>query len=257
MTFVRYLTKGEHSITFAHGDGTFVLDSMLVRRHEDVNEIAILKDSDRTNESTKSFLAVAPYDGFYNMTTTVSAGFEIDGAEAYTDGDSTIYLRKGLNYIDFKSTENVECTIRVTDKQNFNIEISAEDMILNDGTTFVDGHIENISCNGGSASFKVNAPEGGNYRMTIAYSNNDEGGVHSYNVDLVERFVTVDVNGVKQNVWCRNTYSWSTVKTATMNMELHEGENIITFTNDGSVKFNNRDSYAPYIFSVTVNEICN
>jgi hypothetical protein len=256
MTFIRYLTKGEHSITFAHGDGTFVLDSMLVRRHEDINEITLLKDSDRTNEYTKSFLAIAPYDGFYNIVTNVSASFKIDGASAYTDGDSIVYLRKGLNYIDFESSMPVNCTVKVTDQKNYNITVSADDMTLSDGATLVDGHIENISCNGGVASFKVNVPKSGNYRMTISYSNNDEGGVHSYNVDLIERFVTVDVNGTKQNVWCRNTYSWNTVKTATMNITLNEGENTITFTNDGSVKFNNKDTFAPYIFSVTVNEIC-
>ena len=257
MTFVRYLTKGEHSISFAHGDGTFVLDSMLVRRHEDIDEIALLKDSDRTNENTKSFLAVAPYDGFYEMTANVSADFKIDGASAYTDGNSVVYLRKGLNYIDFESAESVECTVKVTDETNYNVSISADNITLSDGATLVDDHIENISCNGGSASFKVNALKSGNYRFTVAYSNNDEGGVHSYNVDLIERYITVDVNGEAQNLWCRNTYSWDTVKTVTMNIRLNEGENIITFTNDGSVKFNNRDSFAPYIFSVTVNDICN
>lgn len=256
MTFIRYLTKGEHSITFAHGDGTFVLDSMLIRRHEDINEITLLHDSDRTDQNTKSFLAVAPYNGFYEMTTNVSADFKIDGAGAYTDGNCVVYLRKGLNYIDFESTENVKCTVKVTDKKNYNISISADNMILSDGAKFINDHIENISCNGGSASFKVNVPKEGNYRMTISYSNNDEGGVHSYNVDLIERFITVDVNGTKQNVWCRNTYSWDTVKTVTMNITLKDGENTIIFTNDGSVKFNNRDSYAPYIFSVTVNDIC-
>ena len=257
MTFVRYLTKGKHSLTLAHGDGTFVVDSLLVKRHEEIDSIALLMDSDRTNESIKSFLAVAPYDGFYEMTTNVSADFYVDGAFAHTDGNSVVYLRKGLNYIDFESTESVECTIRVTDKTNYNVSIPSNEMTLTDGATLVNDHIENISCNGGVASFKVNASKSGSYRLTVAYSNNDEGGVHSYNVDLIERYITVDVNGTKQNLWCRNTYSWDTVKTVTMNIELNEGENIITFTNDGSVKFNNRDSYAPYIFSVTVNELCN
>jgi hypothetical protein len=191
------------------------------------------------------------------MTTSVSADFKVDGAEAYTNGVCVVYLRKGLNYIDFASAEPVECTINVTDKQNFNIEISAENMTLTDGATFVDDHIENISCNGGSASFKINAPKSGSYRLTVSYSNNDEGGVHSYNVDLIERYITIDVNDTKQNLWCRNTYSWDTVKTATLNIELTEGENTITFTNDGTIKFKNRDSFAPYIFSVTVNELYN
>ncbi len=257
MTFVRYLEKGEHTIRFAHGDGTFVLDSMLVRRHEETDEITLIPDSDRTNDTTQSFLAVAPYDGFYNMVTGKAMSFKVDGAEAYTDGNATVYLRKGLNYIDFETSEPVECTVSVTDSVNYSINISAEEMTLADTATLVDDHIENISCNGGSASFKVNAEKAGSYRLTVSYSNNDEGGVHSYNVDLIERYITVDVNGESQNLWCRNTYSWDTVKTATMNVELQEGENVITFTNDGSVKFNNRDSYAPYIFSVSVNELCN
>ncbi len=256
MTFVRYLKKGEHSLTLSHGDGTFVVDSLLVRGHEDINEITLLKDSDRTNSTTQSFLAVAPFDGFYNMTTDVATNFKVDGASAYTDGNCTVYLRKGLNYIDFEATENLKCTIKITDNTNYNVTVSADKMTLTDGAALVNDHIENISCVNGSATFKVDAPETGNYRLTVAYSNNDEGGVHSYNVDLIERYITVDVNGESQNIWCRNTYSWDTVKTTTMNIQLNEGENTITFTNDGSVKFNNRDSYAPYIFSVTVNDLC-
>ena len=257
MTFVRYLTKGEHSLTLEHGEGTFVVDSLLVRGHEEIDEITLLADSDRTNDTVQSFLAVAPYDGFYNMITDISTGFTVDGATAYTDGDCVVYLRKGLNYIDFNSTKPVECTVKVTDKKNNNIFISADEMTLSNDAILVDDHIENISCNGGSASFKVNVSEDDIYRLTVAYSNNDEGGVHSYNVDLIERYITVDVNGKTENLWCRNTYSWDTVKTVTMNIELNKGENIITFTNDGSVKFNDRDSYAPYIFSVSVNDLCN
>ncbi len=256
MTFVRYLQKGEHTLTLEHGNGTFVVDSLLVRGHEEIDELTLLADSDRTNDTTQSFLAVVPFDGFYNMVTDIATNFKVDGASAYTDGNCTVYLRKGLNYIDFEATKPVDCTVKVTDKTNYSITVSADQMTLADGATLNLEHIENISCVNGSASFKVNAPKTGNYRLTVAYSNNDEGGVHSYNVDLIERYITVDVNGTKENLWCRNTYSWDTVKTTTMNISLTEGENTITFTNDGSVKFNDRDSYAPYIFSVSVNDLC-
>ncbi len=256
MTFVRYLTKGTHTLTLAHGDGTFVVDSMLLRRHDFDTEVTLLSDSDRTNNTTKSFLAIARADGFYEMSTDFAGEFAIDGANAYTDGSAVVYLRKGLNYIDFKSADEVQCTIIETDKTNFNVNISANEMTLTNGATLVDGHIENVSSNGGTATFKINAEKAGNYRMTVSYSNNDEGGVHSYNVDLIERYITVDVNGKVQNLWCRNTYSWDTIKTVTVNIELNAGENIITFTNDGSVKFNNRDTYIPYIFNVSVNNIC-
>lgn len=256
LTLVRYLKTGEHSLTLTHGKGTFVVDSMLVRRHEDINEITLLPDSDRTDENTRSFLAIAPYDGFYELNTSASADFKIDGAAAYTDGKSTVYLRKGLNYIDFASSEPIDCAVTLTESKNFSVNVTAEEMTISGGAEINESHIENISSLGGEARFTVTAPEKGNYRMTVFYSNNDEGGVHSYNVDLIERYITVSVNGKTEKLWCRNTYSWDTVKTVTMNIELEEGENTIIFANDGSVKFNGKDTYAPYIFSVSVNGIC-
>ena len=127
-------------------------------------------------------------------------------------------------------------------------------MTLSETAFFIDGYIDGISCEGGKATIKINVPESGNYRMTVSYSNNDEGGVHSYNVDLIERYITVNNT---DKLWCRNTYSWDTVKTATINLELEEGENVITLTNDGSVIFNNTPSYAPHIYNVTVNKAVN
>lgn len=252
MTFKRYLEKGSHSITLAHKNGTFVVDSMLVEKHNNINEITVLYDSDRTNPDNKSFLAVAPFDGFYEIK-SVAAEIAVDGADAYTDGDSVVYLRRGLNYIDIKTNKNTDCIITVSENKGFCNTVDAEEMTLSGSAFLSDGFIDGISCESGKASFKVVVPESGNYRMTVAYSNNDEGGVHSYNVDLIERYITV--NNIEK-LWCRNTYSWDTVKTATMNIYLHEGENEIIFSNDGSFRFNNRLSYAPHIYSVTICDIC-
>ncbi len=255
ITLVRYLEKGSHAIKLAHKNGTFVVDSMLVEKHCDDTEITVLYDGDRTTDRNKSFLAVAPFDGFYEMKSK-AGDFAIDGANAYTDGDSTVYLRRGLNYIDIKTQEATQCIISLTDKKGFSETVNADEITLS-GTAFLDdGYIDGISCDGGNAELTVNVPEKGNYRMTVAYSNNDEGGVHSYNVDLIERFITVQNGEKMQTLWCRNTYSWDTVKTVTMNIHLTEGENIILLSNDGSVKFNNRVSYAPHIYSVTISDIC-
>lgn len=256
MTLVRYLEQGSHTITLAHKNGTFVVDSMLVSMHEDETEITVLSDGDRTTAANKSFLAIAPADGFYEMNIGVSADFEIDGAKAHSDGSSLVYLRKGLNYIDVKTAENIECKINISEKAGTSVAVSADEMALSDGAVLAGGYIDGISSEGGKAEFKVTVPESGSYRMTVAYANNDEGGVHSYNVDLIERYITVDAGGETQTLWCRNTYSWDTVKTATLNLELEAGENTIVFSNDGSVKFNNTASYAPHIYSVTVNAIC-
>ena len=78
--------------------------------------------------------------------------------------------------------------------------------------------------------------------------------MHSYNVDLVEDFITISVNGVKsENLYCRNTYSHDTYTTVTTNISLEKGENILTFSNDGANKFNNGTTFAPDIATVTVN----
>lgn len=254
-TVLRYFEKGSHTINLAHKKGTFVVDSMLVEKHNDSNRITVLNDGDRTSTDNKSFLAIAPDDGFYEIT-SVEADFEIDGASAHTDGCSIIYLRKGLNYIDIKTDKQTDCLINKTEETGFFVKIDADEMTLSDSAFLSDGYIDGISCENGNCSFKVYVPESGNCRMTVSYSNNDEGGVHSYNVDLIERYITVKYGDESKTLWCRNTYSWDTVKTATLNIELNEGENEIILTNDGSVKFNGQPSYAPHIYSVTVNDIC-
>ncbi len=255
MTLARYLEKGSHTVTLAHGDGTFVVDSMIVKLHENIESISLISDEDRTDDNTQSYLAGAPYDGFYLMTTDTAAAFEVDGALGITDGETLVYLRRGFNYIDFNVSSPIDCKISTTDESGFSQSVSPESLALSDGAVLTNGHIEGISSLGGKAEFTVTVPKAGDYRLTLAYANNDEGGVHSYNVDLIERYVTVESVGKTQTLWCRNTYSWDTVKTVTMNIALDAGENTVTFTNDGSVSFNSTVSYAPHIYSVTVNAV--
>ena len=252
LTLIRYLEKGSHTMTLAHKEGTFVLDSLLVSPYEETTLITVIPDTDRSVNGKSSFLAVAPEDGFYSMNIGKNADFTVDSSSGKAEnGKAIVYLRRGLNYIDISDAEIEKCEIRVSDKSGFSASVSAEDMILSDGAALKNGYVDGISSDGGSASFTVTAPESGSYRMTVSYSNNLEGGVHSYNVDLIESYITVSDAG---NLWCRNTYSWDTCKTATINLELTEGENVIVLSNDGSVTFNNTPSHSPRIYGVTVNK---
>ena len=117
------------------------------------------------------------------------------------------------------------------------------------GNTFVDS-ISNLV---GKAEFIIDAPEKGDYRVTLTYANNAEGGVHSYNVDLIERYATFTVNGESQDVYCRNTFSRYNFKTVTFTLSLEKGENAVSITNSGSYLFNGMTAYAPQIASLTVN----
>ena len=252
------LTKGTHYLTFTHNTGTYVLDSILVRRTEDANKVYSEKDDDREC----AYLVIAETDGYYLVKTGKNINLTVDGAKTVTDanGEVVVYLRRGLNYVDL--SENTVFEVLTTDKTGNSITLLTKDAALSDSAEiqynasadkyFVTG----ISSDGGSANYNITAPADGIYKMTICYSNNRENGVHSYNVDLVEDYITISVNGEKtENLYCRNTYSWNTYTTVTTNIELSAGENVITLSNDGTNKFNDNITYAPNIAEITVNSV--
>lgn len=255
-TVETYLKKGTHSVTFSHKQGTFVLDSMLVKPVDTDKNIALIPDADRSINGVTSYLAIAPHDGFYDLITAANTEFAIDGAKGNTEsGKATVYLRRGLNYVDI-SVKNAPLNISVSEKAGFSSGFNAEDLALSGGAVLNEnGYIESIAANAGSASFTVNAPEKGSYRVTLTYANNLEGGYHAYNVDLIESFVTVTAKNSTENIWCRNTYSWDTYKTVTFNLELEEGENTITLSNNGEYDFNGSVPVSPRIKNITVNKV--
>ena len=259
------LTAGEHTISFKHDTGTIVLDSLLVTTEDGHSNIAVLKDSDRTNETIKSYLAVAPCDGYYDvyMGSGISRAY-VNNQEFAVSDENVVYLVRGLNYIDVESAdEPEEFHISPSENAGETVSIYAENAVLSDGASIAENsvvgdnfkYLYDISSSGGKAEFNVNVSKAGTYALTLLYANNDEGGVHAYNIDLIERYVTVTAGDKSQDVYCRNTYSWDTYKTVTCYVDLNVGDNTITFTNSGNNKFNNQDTYIPYIASFTINEI--
>ncbi len=244
-----YLEKGKHTLEFTNNEGTYVIDSVLVSKTEEKEEICLIPDGDRTKDGTVSFLAVAPYDGYYRIETDAES-FEVNDNKA--EKGEYVYLPRGLNFIDLEKGEKLKIT--KTDLGNECV-VPAKDIILSDGALLTDGFIHNISSLSGKGEFIVNAEKSGVYYLTFTYSNNDENGVHSYNVDLVERYVTVSVNGEKYDLYCRNTYSWETYKTVSLAVNLTEGENIITLTNSGLRNFNGGETFIPHIKEISINSL--
>lgn len=249
-TITKNLTMGIHTIEFYHLDGTFVLDSMLVSRHETTSEIPVLPDGDNR------YYAVAPEDGYYEILTDYSGEISVDGAIGNVQRGDIIYLRRGLNETiyggDFSlfkvSAKAFTKTVKAED-----ITLSGKAELLTDkyGVTYID----NISNLGGKAEFSVNVPKSGDYRVTLLYANNSEGGVHDYNVDLIERYATVTVGDESKDVFTRNTYSKYTYKTMTFNLTLKEGDNTITITNSGNYIFHDMEAFAPQIAEITINAL--
>lgn len=261
MTMTYELTAGEHTITFKHCKGTITLDSMLISTAVD-EEISVLYDEDKSNEALQSYLVVAPFDSYYTVNAAENAEADVNGSRVSLSEDGiTLYLMRGLNYINVLSEYPNGITVETSQKAGEIISLTP-DMARLSGTAFIKEnehwgteYIDGISCNSGKAAFTFDVKEEGTYALTFLYSNNDEGGKHDYNVDLIERYVTVTANGKAQDVYCRNTYSWDTFKTVTCYVSLEEGQNVIELTNSGNNKFDNQDTYAPQISLITVNEI--
>ncbi len=255
------LAAGEYTVTLTHDNGTYVLDSLLVRKYEK-STVSVLTDSDKTDENNTYFLAVAPDDGYYDIVTSPNALLDIDGAPAQSgqDGTATVYMRRGLNYVGVSHAgATLQAALResnypyciVLNPQSARLSGSAA--VSSNSAAGVD-YISGISGSSGSASYNFTVQESGVYKMTLLYSANREQGVHDYNIDLVEDYITLSVNGDESEIYCRNTCSNDNFTTVTVNIELNEGENTVLLYNDGSNKFNGTETYAPNISDITINK---
>lgn len=264
------LTEGKHTVEMTYADGTFVVDSVLLSPKTE-KQVYVFADPDYSDDEKTAFLAVAENDGYYELTGTPDTAFNVFDAEGKTDseGKATVYLRRGLNAIAFDGkiesafslsySENGTgvCSIKKTEK---NVEpvavVKPADFSLSGGAKIESSedneYLSGISSSSGGASFTVNAPESGKYFVTIEYANNDEGGYHDYNVDLIERYATLTSGTESQDVWCRNTYCWDTYKTVTATVELKKGENTLALSNSGKTKFNGEKTEIPRIASISI-----
>jgi hypothetical protein len=217
-----------------------------------------LKNID-TNEN--SYSVIVANDGYYTFATdkTVSTAI-INGYEKQLE-NGTVYLHRGYNKVNFEGNVLLNEVKECSNKSPL-LVITPGDVNIFNGATLEDDDFTSTgkrigwisSENGGYCSFNVTTPTSGYYSLTIEYANNEEGGFHDYNVDLIERYIAISINGEKQgNYFFRSTYSWQNYKTTTVVVYLNEGDNKITFTNDGSYSFNNRITYAPNIGKITVN----
>lgn len=255
------LKAGEHKLIVAHKKGTVVLDSLLVTYNGAGDEISVLNDNKRTDDSTNSFLVVVKNDGYYNVKSSEKAQAFVNDYEFTLDNGSIIYFMRGLNFIDVKDKNITSLSVSKCEKDIKNITVNASDFALSNGAKLGVNknmnvkYLDSISSKSGKAKASVKAQKSGIYALTFTYSNNAEGGHHAYNVDLIEQYATLDVNGKKQDVWCRNTYSFDTFKTVTAYVYLKQGENEITLSNSGKTRFDSQTSFAPKISSVSVNKL--
>lgn len=266
VTITADLKKGKNTIYVnVLNDAVLTLDFVDVSPFDDTNPdvyFAPLK-SRNADKNENAWSVVVPYDTTYqiilsNSTTKITVN---DFDKTSDSNTASVFLHRGYNKVVLDDNTTIEyiglyskvftlSTISPADMKVFNGATIEDDVSTSSGKRI--GWI--ASDKGSYATFNVNVKDAGYYNLTIEYANNEEGGFHAYNVDLIERYITFTVNGENRgNHFFRSTYSWEHYKTKTVVLYLEAGDNEIKLSNDGSYSFNNRVTYAPNIGSIQIN----
>lgn len=264
VTIIADLKKGKNNVYInVLNDAVLTFDFLDVAEFTPVNKIYFKPlQSRNADKNENAWSVIVPQNSIYSIQLSdTNIKMTINGIEQKAPKND-IFLHRGYNEIILDANCNIEHINFVNGTVSPVATITPNDMTLHSGATIEDD--ENTSSGkrigwiasdkGSYATFNVKAPKAGYYNFTIEYANNEEGGFHAYNVDLIERYISVSVNGEKQgNYFFRSTYSWETYKTKTVVLYLDEGDNEIKLSNDGSYSFNNRVTYAPNIGDIQVN----
>jgi hypothetical protein len=211
------------------------------------------------------FTVVAPDNGLYSLTLRYSAesdtaasiylgntALQLDNlltkvslpaSENFNNASVTAFLQKGINIIDISSDSEISLdSLRVKKAESDEtITVQAEDASVtgNAQVSYSDyasegAYVKNIE--GGtddSLILNVTAPHSGHYKMTIHYSVSELFGAHTYNAQLVDRYASFSVNGEDATrMYFKNSYSDENWRTRVLDVNLNEGDNTITVTND-------------------------
>lgn len=287
------LSAGKHTVRLTLGENTSVnqtlsFDFLDVTYKEDRDRNLptycerILSPAKKYFDNETAFFVLSQVNGYTDcsfMSNTCPTALTLNGTvlenipfEQSADNlyNCTIYLRKGINHISINTggTELVEL-YWFRSEENLT-DYFAEDFTLTGSANLITSNVQSeyrtseIALSGnyisgitsdtdGTASIRYTAPQAGYYNILFFYMNNEEGGKHDYNVDLIEEYLTLSVNGIKQgNHYFRNTYSWENLNTKSVTVYLDAGENLLTISNDGNYKFNGKTMTAPRISRVVI-----
>lgn len=171
-----------------------------------------------------------------------------------TDGawgtvSTVVFLQKGINIIDLDAQDASMAVDKLTvereqDQSQITV-IEAEDCktfgnVAVGSNSYASGgkYVKQILASAEGKNgllLEYDALEAGDYRLVIYQSNKELFGNHSYNAQMVDRFVTLSVNGGEpQQVFFRNTYSDEAFKSQVATVTLKEGANTIQIYNDDS-----------------------
>ncbi|MBR4132808.1 MAG: S-layer homology domain-containing protein, partial [Oscillospiraceae bacterium] len=187
----------------------------------------------------------------YNKVLDVS----LEASEDWTTYSPMLYLEKGVNIIDIDASTdelmldnimvspNAGASFRTTIVQAESCEtagaVQTAESEFASGGVYVRGMAGSADA-ANKLTLKVTPslygflPLGaGKYQLDIYYSDNELFGNHGTNVAMVDRALTMSVNGGRpKTLYFRNTYSGDCFRVKTVVVELQAGENVLEFWND-------------------------
>ncbi|MCM1305874.1 MAG: hypothetical protein NC037_00365 [Bacteroides sp.] len=235
------LKQGRHAISL-FGDENIAYDFIDVTLIGDYGKPYVFKQDGKAvsiyDGNANTLMFVVPSSGYYNL--TLDCESEVYFHETYLGvlRSCLIYMEKGINFVHLDGERSGTITAAsqsvslVTD-----VAFSYREVFASNGR-FVSGSDNFVE-------FKINVADGGLYALNLDYASNQQIGEHAYNVQQVERYAVLEINGVKQTIYFRSTYSWETYLVKTVYVNLAAGENTVKLYNDGSYAWNGNTPYMP------------
>lgn len=173
---------------------------------------------------------------------------KISACKTWNEAYTTIFLRQGLNIIDYDMTTDgaIDYMRVIKSEENLSDIYEAEasagsfETISNDEITYVApllGDDNAHTTNGKYIELNVTVPSEGLYKMQVFQSNDDLCGTHSYNIKIIDRYASFAVNGDYENAkryFFPNSFSNDTFLEKTIPLKLKKGENTVRIYNDDS-----------------------
>lgn len=200
---------------------------------ENNGEIRVFKDN--TNLTYTNFLASIPYEA----------------KNGWQTAHMTAYFKKGINIIDIDTTSAVNMDYmkltEMKDGDSLSVKYEAEDGLGVEQTAVARGNEVYVPEMLGSKNARdtkgeyieltINAPAAGEYRMQVFQSNDDLCGSHFYNIKIIDRYASFELNGDEENApmyFFPNSFSDDSFIETTVPLTLEEGENKLRIYNNDS-----------------------
>ncbi|MCD6552369.1 hypothetical protein [Thermotoga sp.] len=284
MEMVVQLEKGTHTMKILKEDNSpsIGIDRIDLRLYSKEKEILIrdhlvsangIFEGDRITlkkDEEVEFFVVVEEDGYYSvkMNGDDLNQFEVEvnrSAKKNVAGcQFTVFLQRGVNLIKLKNLS--DSTMMLSSAVLVKTDGDLKTYEAEEGSLIGNVRVERSDCASsgrfvtGIGRGKENAlemkfyvPKDGYYSFVIRYSNEETLGTHAYNLNVVDRYCRLIVDGQERDLFFRYTGGIDGFSTKVLYLYLNEGDHTVRFENPNTeVSPANVSVYGPNIDSISI-----